>query len=95
MHLSWTPLTLGTGRHNGGVWRTPEGAVVKRLVRGTEQPRHHAYWRRQALVAESGLVRRTPGLRAPETLRVEEDAEGITLWMDWVEPAGPRSARPA
>ncbi|MGC4942880.1 phosphotransferase family protein [Kribbella sp. DT2] len=86
MHPTWTPLTTGTG-HNGGVWRTPEGTVVKRLVRGAEDPRHYTYWRRQALVAESGLVRRTPGLRAPETLRVEEDAEGITLWMEWVEPA--------
>ncbi|WP_344170117.1 phosphotransferase [Kribbella lupini] len=85
MHPSWTPLTLGTGQHNGGVWRTSEGAVVKRLVRGAEEPRHHAYWRRQALVAESGVVRRTSGLRAPETLRVEEDAEGITLWTEWVE----------
>ncbi|MEV6287041.1 phosphotransferase [Kribbella sp. NPDC051770] len=82
----WTPLTSGTGQHNGGVWRTPDGSVVKRLLRGPEEPRHHAYWRRQALVAESGLVRRTPGLRAPELLRVEEDRDGLLLWTQWVEP---------
>jgi hypothetical protein len=86
VHPSWTPLTLGTDQHNGGVWRTPEGAVVKRLVRGAEEPRHHAYWRRQALVAVSGLLEHTPGLRAPRTLRTEEDAEGLLLWTAWVEP---------
>ncbi|ONI69548.1 hypothetical protein BWI15_23555 [Kribbella sp. ALI-6-A] len=86
MHPSWTPLTAGTGQYTGGVWRTPDGAVVKRLVRGPGEPRHHAYWRRQALVGESGLLEHTPGLRAPETLAVEEDGEGLLLWMRWVEP---------
>jgi hypothetical protein len=86
VHPSWTPLTAGTGQYNGGVWRTPDGAVVKRLVRGPEDPRHRAYWRRQALVGDSGLLERTPGLRAPETLAVEEDPEGLLLWTRWVEP---------
>ena len=61
----WQPLTSGTGQSNGGVWRTPEGWVVKRLVPGVEDPRHHAYWRRQPLLAESRLLEATPGLRAP------------------------------
>ncbi|HWD80530.1 MAG TPA: aminoglycoside phosphotransferase family protein [Kribbella sp.] len=89
----WTPLTAGTGQATGGVWRTSSGTVVKRLVPGVADPRHHAYWERQALVAESGIVARTPGLRAPATLGVERDADGITLRMaevsasDWAPEA--------
>jgi hypothetical protein len=88
----WQPLTHGTGQATGGVWRTPDGQVVKRLVPGVTEPRHHAYWERQALVAESGIVARTPGLRSPACCGVERDADGITLRMadvpawDW-DPA--------
>jgi hypothetical protein len=78
----WQPLTSGTGQATGGVWRTPDGQVVKRLVPGvTTDQRHHAFWERQALVAESGIVSGTPGLRAPACLGVERDPEGITLRM--------------
>jgi len=83
----WRPLTAGTGQSTGGVWLTPEQHVVKRLVPGVEEPRHHAYWERQALVAESGIVAATSGLRAPACLGVERDAEGITLRMADVPPA--------
>ncbi|GAA3150856.1 hypothetical protein JOF29_008366 [Kribbella aluminosa] len=82
----WEPLTAGTGQATGGVWRTPGGEVVKRLVRGVTDPRHHAYWERQALVAESGVVTRTAGLRAPGWTGVERDADGITLRTAYVAP---------
>jgi hypothetical protein len=68
------------------VWLTDDGEVVKRLVRGVAEPRHHAYWERQALVAESGIVATTPGLRSPASLGVERDSDGITLRMAHVEP---------
>jgi hypothetical protein len=84
---SWRPLTTGTGQSTGGVWLTPDGEVVKRLIPGVADPRHHAYWQRQALVAESGIVANTPGLRAPTCLGVERDSTGITLRMAQVEPA--------
>jgi len=83
----WQPLTSGTGQSNGGVWVTSEGWVVKRLVPGVEDVRHHAYWQRQALVAESGIVSRTPGLRAPKYLRVVRDPDGISLLSEYVESA--------
>ncbi|MGW6198901.1 phosphotransferase family protein [Kribbella sp. NPDC055110] len=60
---------------------------MKRLVPGVQDPRHHAYWERQALVAESGVVAGTPGLRAPTCLGVERDADGITLRMAYMPPA--------
>ncbi|MFF0268749.1 phosphotransferase [Kribbella sp. NPDC004536] len=82
----WTPLTAGTGQATGGVWRAPSGTVVKRLVPGVADPRHHAYWERQALVAESGVVARTAGVRAPRFLGLERDAGGITLRMAEVAP---------
>lgn len=83
----WQPLTSGTGQANGGVWVTGDGWVVKRLLPGVEDVRHHAYWQRQALVAESGIVARTPGLRTPKYLRVVRDADGISLWSEYVESA--------
>ncbi|MEV0285423.1 MULTISPECIES: phosphotransferase [unclassified Kribbella] len=83
---SWRPLTTGTVQATGGVWLTGDGQVVKRLVPGVEDPRHHGYWRRQALVASSGVVASTPGLRSPVCLGVEQDASGITLRMARVEP---------
>jgi hypothetical protein len=81
----WTALTAGTGVSNGGVWRTPDGFVVKRLVPGVETPGHYAYWRRQAEVARSGVLESTIGLRAPRCLKVETDADGIALWTEAVE----------
>ncbi|MEV4265502.1 aminoglycoside phosphotransferase family protein [Kribbella sp. NPDC049584] len=83
----WQPLTSGTGQATGGVWLTPGGQVVKRLLPGVEDPRHHAYWERQALVAESGIVAGTPGLRAPACLGVDRDAAGITLRMAYTPAA--------
>lgn len=84
---TWRPLTAGTGQSTGGVWLTADGEVVKRLVPGVADPRHHAYWLRQALVAESGIVATTSGLRSPTCLAVERDSDGITLRMAHVEPA--------
>jgi hypothetical protein len=84
---NWRPLRLGTGQSNGGVWLTPSGEVVKRLIPGVVDPRHHGYWERQALVAESGIVAATPGLRSPACLGVERDSLGITLRMAYVPPA--------
>ncbi|MGW7679791.1 phosphotransferase [Kribbella sp. NPDC054772] len=83
----WQALTSGTGQATGGVWRTPDGHVVKRLVPGVEDQRHHAYWERQALVASSGIVAGTSGLRTAECLGVERDVEGITLRTAYVAPA--------
>ncbi|MGY4770067.1 phosphotransferase family protein [Kribbella sp. CWNU-51] len=82
----WQALTSGTGQATGGVWLTPDQQVVKRLVPGVIDPRHHAYWERQALVAESGIVAATPGLRSPACLGVERDPAGITLRMALVPP---------
>ncbi|WUJ69026.1 aminoglycoside phosphotransferase family protein [Kribbella soli] len=84
---AWRPLTSGTGQATGGVWLTPDGQVVKRLLPGVEDPRHHAYWERQALVAESGVVAGTPGLRAPVCLGVGRDSAGITLRMAYTPAA--------
>jgi phosphotransferase family enzyme len=81
----WQPVTPGTS--TGGIWLTPDRWVVKRLVPGVDDPRHHAYWRRQAEVAASGIVAATPGLRSPRCLRVDRDPDGITVWTAPVTPA--------
>jgi len=93
----WVAVPTGSGTSTLGVWRTVLGGrpvVVKRLVAPSEHdppelsdPRHFAYWRRQADVVIAGVALRTPGLRAPELTSVEEDTDGITLTADWVEDA--------
>jgi hypothetical protein len=67
--------------------------VVKRLARPgpgdpseLSDPRHFAYWRREADVLDCSLTAATPGLRAAPAA-VEEDGEGITLTREWVEDA--------
>jgi hypothetical protein len=92
----WLPLTGGSSVSTYGVWRTEVGGrplVIKRLTAPgpddppeLSDPRHFAWWRREAEVAMAGLVERTSGLRAPLSA-VEEDAEGITITQDWVEDA--------
>ncbi|MGI9155797.1 MAG: phosphotransferase family protein [Marmoricola sp.] len=89
---------MRSGPAGSGVWlaATPAGeVVVKRLPapgRGdpTElsQPAHVGYWRREADVALEGMLTRTPGVRAPEARRVEEDEHGVTVWNVRVSPAG-------
>lgn len=93
----WHPLRGGTGTSTVGVWRTVLGeqpVVVKRLSAPDQHdppelsdPRHFAYWRRAADVVTAGLVATSPGLRRPARTAVEEDADGITLFQDWVEDA--------
>ena len=67
---AWHPVSGGTGTSTVGVWRTDrqgQALVVKRI--GTpsagdppepSDPRHFAYWRREADAAISGIVDTTP-----------------------------------
>jgi hypothetical protein len=92
----WHRVPGGTGTSTVGVWRTQrEGdpLVIKRLaVPGPDDPaelsdpRHFAYWRREADVAVSRIVESSPGLRSG-VLDVAEDDDGITLTRQWVEDA--------
>lgn len=92
----WLVLPGGTGTSTLGVWRTVLGGrpvAIKRLARPTtddpaeyRDPRHFAYWRREADVVMSGLAQATPGMRGP-IAAAEEDSDGITLTSDWVEDA--------
>ncbi|MFF0340860.1 phosphotransferase family protein [Kribbella sp. NPDC004875] len=83
----WTLLAAGTDITHGGVWRTPDRQVVKRLIPGDDRPSRYAYWRRQAELASSGLLELTSGLRAPRFLKAETDPDGITLWFEAVAPS--------
>lgn len=80
-----------------GAWRAVVGeqaVVVKRLAAPQQgdpgelsDPRHFAYWRREADVLSAGLVDATPGLRSGGPAAVDEDDQGITLIQPWVEDA--------
>lgn len=93
---AWHPVSGGTGTSTVGVWRTQRAGdplVIKRLAAPRHDdpselsdPRHFAYWRREADVAVSRVVDASPGLRST-VLDVAEDDDGITLTREWVEDA--------
>jgi hypothetical protein len=90
----WQPLP-GAGPATVGVWSSSHqgrDVVVKRLrcpdphdSPSALLPRDVNYWRRAADVALSGVVTDAPGLREAPVVRVEEDAEGITLVHERIE----------
>ena len=85
------------GLSGSGLWLAQSAGrpwVVKRLTRPLKgdpaplsQPKHFGYWRREADVALEASLQRTPGLRAPEVLRVDEDDEGVSVWQAVVDQA--------
>ncbi|MEZ5095353.1 MAG: phosphotransferase [Nocardioides sp.] len=103
---AWRALPGGAGASTYGVWLAEERGrelIVKRLAPPAPgdpaecaDPRSVAYWRRGADVAADGLVADTVGLRAARAVRVEEDAEGVTVVVERVPPVanpGPFVAR--
>lgn len=78
-----------------GTWlaRTSRGRVVVKRLRPPEpgepdawwNPADLGWWRREADVASTGRVLATPGLHAPDTLGVEQDAHGVTVTSAWVD----------
>lgn len=90
----WQRLPGGSSPSAQGVWLATEAGVevvVKRLrapVEGDEPGlsdwRSSAWWEREPQVALHGLVAATTGLRAPVTLRVDQDEEGTTLVQERV-----------
>lgn len=93
---AWYALPAGLGPSTVGIWRAAFGdrpVVIKRLSKpGTHEPgdlsdpRHGAYWRREADVLSTGITSATTGLCSVPA-GVEEDAEGITITREWVEDA--------
>jgi hypothetical protein len=89
---AWTALRGGGGPATVGIWRAQvqgRDAIVKRLRRpGPDEgavlgdPAHAGYWRREVEIAlEPGTVD-GPGLVPAPVLRVEEDAEGATVFTE-------------
>lgn len=84
----WEPFPGGGGACTVGLWRArADGChwIVKRLRRPgpgedpeLSAPDRPGYWRREADVAMS--MGPTTGLVAPEVRRVDEDADGCTVW---------------
>jgi hypothetical protein len=93
---AWHAMPHGSGASTAGLWRTAYGdqpVVVKRLSAPgpgdpaeLSDPRHVAYWRREADVLATGIATATAGLRAVPA-GVDEDDAGITITREWVEDA--------
>ncbi len=86
----WRRLPGAGGPATAGLWlveRDDVTWVVKRLQRPDEpdpvreSPRHAGWWRREAEVALAPGCVRGPGLVPPEFGEVEEDADGVTVWV--------------
>lgn len=85
----WRPVRGGAS--GGALWRVerPDGAwIVKRLVRPTpgdpghlSDPTHPAWWRREADVATSPRYVDGPGLVPAPVGVVEEDDDGVLVWV--------------
>lgn len=70
--------------------KLPWSIVLKVIKPDSEEknnPQHHNYWRREALLFESNLLDDLPGLtRAPIRYLVEEQQDGtVWLWMEHVK----------
>lgn len=93
----WRALGTRHGPLTVGLWVArvaDRDWVVKRIAApGPEDPaelwslEHPGYWRREAEVALGVDFPSGSGLVAPSVLRVEEDAEGVTLWTARIERA--------
>lgn len=88
---AWQPLAGGAS--GARLWRVPgdPGGVVKRLVRPEpgedtlrERPSHPGFWRREAEVAQAPAFVAGPGLVPPTYRLLEDDDEGVTLWVEEV-----------
>ncbi|HET9499695.1 MAG TPA: phosphotransferase [Marmoricola sp.] len=85
---AWEPLRTGGGHPaTVGVWAARDGGrrwIVKRLAPPDETALHDpgqaGYWRREAEVALHADSFAGPGLVLPEVRRVDEDADGVTVW---------------
>lgn len=78
----------GQGRDDAG---TRPWSVVLKTLKASDQPQDPAslwYWKREALLAQSGLASSLPGsLAAPRFYRVNEQADGVWIWMELITDA--------
>ncbi|WP_157213470.1 phosphotransferase [Paenibacillus senegalensis] len=61
--------------------------IIKPDTAEKDNPEHHNFWRREALVFESGLLKELPeSICAAESFLVEEQQDGeIWIWMEFVK----------
>src|SRR5205823_3915460 len=92
----WRPIRFRLlAPHTGGVYRlrgtaregsksVPWSLVMKLVAVGDERRSHHAYWQREALIYESGLLDDLPdGLAAPRCFGIDTLPEGgHCFWLE-------------
>ena len=84
----WLFGGAGTGHGGPAAW-----SVVLKILQRSEQetpPSDQWYWKRELLLAQSGLTEQMPGpVRAPRFYRAEETPGGAWLWMEHVQDNRP------
>lgn len=100
---SWQRVHAG-GPSSAGLWladRDGESWVVKRLQRPEAgdalrlDPKHVGWWHREVDVARSPDLLDGPGIRPGAYGAIEEDADGVTLWVRQVEGPPPTALHTA
>jgi hypothetical protein len=84
----WLINGVGTDSEGLRSW-----AMVVKVLLSQEQeipPGNIMYWKREFLLAQSGLAEHLPGpVKAPRFYRVEETHDGAWIWMEQVENSRP------
>lgn len=64
-------------------------SVVLKIINSSQQIvplEHKDYWKREVMVAQSGLTMELPGpVHAPRFYRVDEQVGSVWLWMEYIE----------
>ena len=85
-------LWLVSGEGHAGTTTQPWSVVVKIFDRPSHEtsPESRQYWKRELLVAQSGVLERLPGpVRAPRFYRTDAYADSLWLWVEHVQDARP------
>ncbi|MFF2885938.1 phosphotransferase [Paenibacillus sp. NPDC057967] len=96
--ISWSCSPLGEGKEESSVYRVTCTIQLQDGSRGDyslilkiakpdsmrDKADHYFYWKREALVYQSGMLSQLPeGIRAPQCYGVEEQADGdVRLWLE-------------
>lgn len=67
--------------------------MIQQASSEKDNPQHHNYWRREALIYEAELLSSLPDeIYAPKGYFVEEQKDGtIWIWMEYLEGTPPSS----
>ncbi|WP_152523832.1 hypothetical protein [Paenibacillus alvei] len=98
--LTWSYIPLGENKEESSVFRVfctvlsnrdkKDYSLILKILKPDSfrnQSNHYYYWKREALVYQSGILNQLPtGIRAPKCYAVEEKSHGdIWIWLEDID----------